>query len=293
MKGGLNDFLLNTENALLVPVVQWIIDDAVPSENLPILFYGSVGAGKTKLLRIIIDLWKKNHARQLDKSSTEKGNRCTAHYLSASDFARKYAQSIESRTSGTFRQRCLDVQLLVVDDLEQIAEKKYAQTELRLLLDERQKKQLATVLAAEILPTGILDKPLVSRILAGTTILIKKNSGENNKNETVAGSRNCPGLSAICKGTAKHFGLKMAELKGTTRTKTIVQARSAAVYLSRTLSAASFEEIAAFYGRRDISTIRYLVGKVENAIDTDAELKDKIEQIKGGLILQKNRLKSR
>jgi chromosomal replication initiator protein len=100
-------------------------------------------------------------------------------------------------------------------------------------------------------------------------------------------------LSAICKGTAKHFGLKMTELKGTARTKTIVQARSAAVYLSRILGTASLNEIAAFYGHRDISTIRYLVEKVESVIDADTELKDKIERIKGGLILQKNRLESR
>ena len=91
---------------------------------------------------------------------------------------------------------------------------------------------------------------------------------------------NSPDVSDIAKRTATYFSLKLKDLKGQSRSKTIVLARSLAVYLVKTQLQLTFKEIGHFFGKRDSSTIRHLFEKVERNLQTDPELRDHLFRLK-------------
>ena len=82
------------------------------------------------------------------------------------------------------------------------------------------------------------------------------------------------GLTEIAKRTAQHFSLKLSELKGQSRCKTVALARSLAVYIAKSHLRLTFKEIGHFFGKRDPSTIRHLFEKVRKEMQTDTEIRD-------------------
>ena len=81
-------------------------------------------------------------------------------------------------------------------------------------------------------------------------------------------------LTEIAKRTATYFSLKLKDLKGQSRSKTVALARSVAVYLARSQLRLSFGDIGHFFGKRDPSTVRHLFEKVNHNMNTDTELRD-------------------
>jgi chromosomal replication initiation ATPase DnaA len=61
---------------------------------------------------------------------------------------------------------------------------------------------------------------------------------------------------------AKHYRLPAAELKGKSRRQHIVEARSTAMHLCRTLSGASLAEIGRHFGSRDHTTVLHACQKI-------------------------------
>jgi chromosomal replication initiator protein len=81
-------------------------------------------------------------------------------------------------------------------------------------------------------------------------------------------------ISDIAKRTAIYFSLKLSDLKGESRCKTVALARSLAVYLAKSQLRLTFKEIGHFFGKRDPSTVRHLFEKVQRNLQTDTELRD-------------------
>jgi len=75
-----------------------------------------------------------------------------------------------------------------------------------------------------------------------------------------------PTVEEIQKAVAKHFSLRVADLKGPRRTKTIVEPRQIAMYLVRDLTSCSFPEIGSHFGGRDHSTVIHSIDKVRERI---------------------------
>ena len=327
-----HSFLLGPENGILEPLIQEIIDGKITSERLPILLYGTLGTGRTHLLKGILETWRKNQ--------TNETLRRHSHYLTCADFYRQFTEAVASRTTDAFHRRYRRAKLLLLDDLEQLIGKPAAQTELRLLIDDFVG---IIVLTAQTLPkdmeTGIptgkgklLAMDLVERIQAGTTIplfppgeavrqrflrdlasalripfsepLLRKAAKEltgtipqlyaavarkymdtKSANEPLdthfwqrfskrSKSGNTQELTDIAKRTAAYFSLKLNDLKGQSRSKTIVLARSLTVYIARSRLQLTFKEIGHFFGKRDSSTIRHLFDKVQDNLKTDTVLRD-------------------
>jgi len=63
--------------------------------------------------------------------------------------------------------------------------------------------------------------------------------------------------------------LKEHDLRGATRQRAVVQARHVAIYLSRQLTEWSLQQIGAYYGGRDHSTVLHACRKVEEQLKTD------------------------
>jgi chromosomal replication initiator protein len=95
-----------------------------------------------------------------------------------------------------------------------------------------------------------------------------------------------PSIERIVKTVAGYFSFRVPDLKGESRNKTVAMARAVAVYLARRESGQTLKQIATFFGKRDQSTIRHLIEKIENAQKNDATIKSQItiitEKIKNG-----------
>jgi chromosomal replication initiator protein len=90
--------------------------------------------------------------------------------------------------------------------------------------------------------------------------------------------------AAIIRLTAKHFGLPVRNLKGASRRKMDVLARSLAMYLIRQLTGASFQQIGGQFGQRDHSTVMHACRKIQLAQDTDSAIRAVTVQIQRRLV---------
>lgn len=326
-------FLLGQENEILEPLIQEIIDGRIAPEQQPILLYGAQGAGRTHLLKGILESWRKNQ--------TNETVRRQAYYSTCADFARHFTESVATHTAEEFRRRYSHAKLLLLDDIEQLLGKPLAQKELRLLLDSFAADEGVVVITSQTVPDGKksskiepLSEELVARIQGGTMIPLflpgeavrqrflmdlasalripYTESALNAAAKNLIGSlpqlygavaqkyvearakgipldvafwqqcfgkqkaRNSQDLTEIAKRTAKYFSLKLGDLKGQSRCKTVALARSLAVYLAKTQLQITFKEIGQFFGKRDPSTVRHLFEKVHSGMQTQSELQDHI-----------------
>ena len=71
---------------------------------------------------------------------------------------------------------------------------------------------------------------------------------------------------------AKHYSLKLSDLKSRNNTQKIVMPRQIAMYLARTLTEASFPEIGRKFGKHH-STVMHACNKIENKCKNDAKFK--------------------
>ncbi|MGQ9822335.1 MAG: DnaA/Hda family protein [Thermogutta sp.] len=78
-----------------------------------------------------------------------------------------------------------------------------------------------------------------------------------------------PTPSQVLRATSRHFRVPVAELKGPSRSRTIVLAREIAVYLIATVSRKSLRQIGKILGGRDHTTISYAFRKAQNALKKD------------------------
>lgn len=88
-----------------------------------------------------------------------------------------------------------------------------------------------------------------------------------------------PRLREIAAASARHFGLKVAELRGSTRRQAVVRARGVAIFLARRLTANSLQEIGRYFGGRDHTTIIHAFRTTEEAIRDDQVVQEAVAAI--------------
>ena len=64
----------------------------------------------------------------------------------------------------------------------------------------------------------------------------------------------------------------MTDLRSSSRKQSVVRARSLAMLLARRLTSKSLDQIGAYFGGRDHSTVLHAIRKTESLVDTDNEL---------------------
>jgi chromosomal replication initiator protein len=88
-----------------------------------------------------------------------------------------------------------------------------------------------------------------------------------------------PTLHEIALATARHFTLKLADLRSPVRRRALVTARGVAVYLARHLTGDSLDEIGAYFGGRDHTTVIHSCRKTEELLQTDPAIREAIDKL--------------
>ncbi len=86
-------------------------------------------------------------------------------------------------------------------------------------------------------------------------------------------------VALIGRTTARHFGTTLTEIRGPSRRKSLVLARSIAMYLARNLAGKSLAEIGKWFGGRDHTTVLHSCRKIEADKDTRPEVSEALQQL--------------
>ncbi len=89
-----------------------------------------------------------------------------------------------------------------------------------------------------------------------------------------------PSLHEIALATARHFSLRLADLRSPVRRRALVTARGVAVYLARHFAGESLQEIGRYFGGRDHTTIMHSCRKIEEILKSDPTIHAAIEQLR-------------
>lgn len=110
---------------------------------------------------------------------------------------------------------------------------------------------------------------LVLSTLSGTAEAGSESSGEHNDD-----------LPGRClRATAKRFGIPLADLKGPSRRKNTVLARSVAMFMVREFCGKSLLETGQLFQNRDHTTVRHACRKVKKLLLTDQHVQDSVQSL--------------
>jgi chromosomal replication initiator protein len=323
----LSDFVAGPENQVAVTAIRDFMERRASSYS-PLVLRGPHGAGKSHLALGLVAWWAEKYpAEQV----------CC---LPASEFAREHAAAVAQQELDAWRQQKRTVQLLVIEDLSQLAGKRAAQHELQHLLDDLADREALAIVTARSLPASsaallpslrsrlsaglvvtlslpapatrraILDRlaqdrglalskrtihsladSLATSVPALTSALLELELEARATGKAIAPRRvreylteresvSRPNLRQIAALTAKHFGLTLTELKSPARRQTLVAGRGVAMYLARQLTDKSFEQIGAFFGGRDHTTVLHGCQKTERLISRDRAIRQAVAEVR-------------
>lgn len=86
-------------------------------------------------------------------------------------------------------------------------------------------------------------------------------------------------MNEIAKRVARHFGVKLTDLRSSNRQATLVSARHVAMYLSRHLAKSHFSAIGEYFGGRNHASVMYACQRVNELRDANAPLGSEVEHL--------------
>lgn len=86
-------------------------------------------------------------------------------------------------------------------------------------------------------------------------------------------------LNEIAKRVARHYGLKLTDLRSASRLSSLVTARHVAMYLAREIGQSHFATIGDYFGGRNHASVMYACQRVEKLKDSDPALSSDLDQL--------------
>lgn len=166
-----------------------------------------------------------------------------------------------------------------------------ADYELRLgILQSRREK------SGVIIPDKVLDfiarkittnirevEGALNRIIAYATLVGREITVETSRevlSDLLRASNRRISIEGIQKQVAEHFNIRVTDMFSARRSRQIVRPRQIAMFLAKNLTSLSYPEIGRRFGNRDHTTIMHAVRKVEELINSDAEIADDVSLLK-------------
>ena len=295
----------------------------------PLFIHGASGLGKTHLLQ--------GTCAEVLRARPD----LYAVYVTCETFVNDFVRAIASGRWEPFRSSVRRADLLVIDDVQFLANRESSQEELFHTFNVLYQGRKQIILSADSAPSDIptLEDRLVSRfnwglvvqidtptretrqailhkkarlrgveipdevidyiaehvdsnvrLLEGTLTKLITESQLGGKPLTVQTAREILAtygnhnqrplqVSEILEAVSKHFGIRLQELLGRKRTRSISHPRQVAMYLARKLTPLSLEEIGMHFGGRDHSTVLHAERSVEGNRATDPALSQSLAQL--------------
>ena len=92
------------------------------------------------------------------------------------------------------------------------------------------------------------------------------------------------GMTDIVRAVSEQFDIRITDLQSKKRSQSIALPRQVCMYLARSLTQHSLEEIGGHLGGRDHSTVVHACTKIMELYKTDAEFRNRIDKLTAGII---------
>lgn len=314
-------FVVGSSNQFAHAAARAVAESPAHSYN-PLFLYGGVGLGKTHLLHAIGHqiLHRRPDLKVL--------------YFTAEQFVNQLINSLRFKSMHSFRERYRSIDVLLVDDIQFLANKERTQEEFFHTFNTLYTSQRQIILSSDSSPRNIpaIEERLRSRFEWGliadiqapdleTKVAILRRKADQDQvalpddvalfiayqvksnvrelegmlNRVVAfSSLTAKPLSLelaketlkdilpeegrrttaaeIIKFVARHYGLKVSEIKSKSNSKQIAFPRQVAMFLCKELTELSYPEIGRQFNDKHHSTVMYSVDKILKLRSTDPEL---------------------
>jgi chromosomal replication initiator protein len=313
-------FVEGKSNEFALAATRRVAENPSLSYN-PLFLYGGVGLGKTHLLHAI------GHEIQRNRPQLR------VLYLAAEQFVNELINSIRFDRMPAFRERYRTIDVLMLDDVQFLANKERTQEEFFHTFNTLYTSQKQIILSSDSSPRNIptLEERLRSRFEWGliadiqppdletkVAILQRKASQEDvqlpeevaefiaqqvksnireleglltrviafssltGKSLSPALARETlkdilpeegkkPAAAEIVKFVARHYDLKVSEIKSKSNSRQIVIPRQVAMYLCKRLTGLSYPEIGKLFNDKHHSTVMYSCEMVQKKRDADPD----------------------
>lgn len=305
----------------------------------PLFIHGNVGLGKTHLLQAICH------------TVTQRNPNARVLYLSCEDFTNAFIHAIQNSNLDEFRGYCRSVDVLVVDDVQFLANKEKTQDEFFHTFNALHDGKKQIVMSSDRDPIEIptVEERLVSRFKWGLVAAIEQPCFETrvavvrrkargrgvelpdevahfiaeristNIRELEGAVIKVVGVASI---TSRPINLELAEealrgvsvarqsqvsiddimglitnefaisardLTGKSRTQAVSLPRQIAMFLVRSQTKLSLEDIGRYFGNRDHTTVLYAVQKIHERSQKDRIFKEMLDGLSSRLLARVRR----
>lgn len=318
-----DEFVVGPDNQMAYASCQAVAREPGGQFN-PLFLYGSTGLGKTHLLQAVLRAIHLEHPH-LKVLSTN-----------CETFTNEFIEAIKHHTLDAFRSRHRTVDVLIVDDIQFLADKGSTQEEFFHTFNDLISSDRQVIVSSDSAPADLIrfEDRLISRFSSGLVTSIDKPLYEtrlailrqkaggldielpgsvlqelaslpidnirelNGALTTLAAHIRFNGASVdsalieklfphlkpsstiakridwndVVSLVTEHYGVRLQDLQSKKRHKPLITPRHLAMYLLRSLTDHSLEEIGAFFGGRDHSTVQHAQGKIESRRKTEADL---------------------
>jgi chromosomal replication initiator protein len=276
-----------------------------PGSNYnPLFVFGATGTGKTHLGQAI-----GNRISSQDRSAG-------ILYTTAEDFVNDMIRALRFKRIDEFRERYRrNADVLVIDDIQFLSGKDRSQEEFFHTFEALKSAGKQIVLTADVLPREIdkLAPRLRTRFEGGlladiqppdveTMVAILHAKAEplglevppdlatwissrvrGNIRELEGEQPQAITPDKVQKVVARFFNIRVADLTGPRKLKSIVRPRQIAMYLCRHHTELSFPDLGRAFGGRDHSTVQHACKKINGELARDPDLKNHIETLERNL----------
>lgn len=161
LRGNLENFVVGPSNRLAHAAAEQLL--CAPGEAFKLMVvHGGCGLGKTHLLQGVCNGLSRRHPT------------LEWRYVSGEQFTNEFIQAVKSGNVDLFRSRSRNVDVLLIDDIHFLANKKATQKEFLHTFDAIDTRGKAVVLSSDRHPCGIstLSEPLMNRLISGMVVEI-------------------------------------------------------------------------------------------------------------------------
>jgi chromosomal replication initiator protein len=161
LRGRFEDMIAGPANELAISVVKRLADRD-PAAYTPVFVHGGCGVGKTHLLHALGNHLAEHHPD------------CRWLYVTGDEFTNAFIHALQAKQIEAFRQQYRNVDVLIIDDVHFLANKKATQEEFLHTFNTIDGQQKQVVLASDSHPKliGQFSEQLVTRFLAGMVVRI-------------------------------------------------------------------------------------------------------------------------